>query len=72
MVEFQLFQRRDRSISLLHEVEAPPFELPRLVEPIARRRRLAQKRARDEHDRDDGERAAEDERNCHATAAPAA
>ena len=53
MVELELLQRRERPVALLDEIQPPPLRLAGLVEPVARRRRLAEERPRDE---DDGRR----------------
>jgi len=74
VVEFEFLQRRECPIALLGQLEPPPLVGAELVQPVARRRRIAQERSRDEDDRNDGEQRGEHERPDHpqtrAAAAP--
>ena len=62
MVELELLQRPERTVSLLGEREPPLFQLVGRDEPIVFRRRLAHERQADEEDARDREKRADDER----------
>jgi hypothetical protein len=69
MVELQLFQGCERTIAFLDKIETAASRLVEGEQLVVAGRRLAEKRPRDEGDDEQGERAAEDERERHAAAA---
>src|SRR5689334_4949888 len=68
MVELELLERREGTVALLDQLQAAALARAELVEPVARGRRVAQERARHEHDGHEREHRSEHEREGHAGA----
>jgi len=69
VVELELFERGERSVAALEQVQAAPLRRGRLVQLVVLRLRIEQERTRDEEDACEGQRGAEHERHRHARAA---
>jgi hypothetical protein len=68
VVELELLQRGERTVTLLGEREPALVRFARLAQPVLARRRLAQERNRHEQHRRDGDDCREYERSRHPRA----